>query len=77
MGFRFKAVNEKPRIKKREFLKAVHALICSVHDDGTPVAIQQKFEKIDVANYTEEQVETKFNYIKTLLTQWKHSQEKK
>jgi hypothetical protein len=70
LGYRFTSTQQKPKMTKREALSKIHALMCYV-DDGTPITMQQKFEKIDVDKYTDAQIKDIFNHITTLIKQVK------
>jgi hypothetical protein len=55
MGLRFTAKKQTAALKKREALAKIHAVLCEA-ETGEPVVIRQKFEKINVSQYTDEQV---------------------
>jgi hypothetical protein len=70
LGYRFTSTQQKPKMTKREFLREIHSVICSV-DTGEPVAVWQKFEKINVAQYTDTQVNAIYNSVIAIFKQYK------
>lgn len=69
IGYRFTPVHQKPKMTKRELLREVHAMICSTESDE-PIAIRQKFEKINVNQYTDEQVTRILKNLKALVNEY-------
>jgi hypothetical protein len=55
MGLRFTAKKQAATLKKREALTKIHAVLCEA-ETGEPLIVRQKFEKINVSQYTDEQV---------------------
>lgn len=68
LGYRFTSTQQKPKMTKREALKQIHAMICSAETDE-PIAVQQKFEKINVNQYTDEQVTSILRSLKALVNE--------
>lgn len=72
LGYRFRSVDEKPKMTKRDFLREVHSYICSVDIyTDEPLVVRQKFEKINVAQYTDAQVNAIYKRIITIYEQYK------
>lgn len=59
-------VADKPKKTRREALREIHAMMCCAESDE-PIAIRQKFEKINVNQYTDEQVTRILKNIKALV----------
>lgn len=68
-------VADKPKKTKREVLREIHAMMCCAESDE-PIAVQQKFEKINVNQYTDAQVTRILKNIKALTNEVDKSQKK-
>lgn len=69
LGYRFTSAQHKPKMTKREAVMQIHAWLCQA-DLGEPVSAVQKFEKINVSQYTDEQVSRILNGIKAVVNEY-------
>lgn len=65
IGGKHYMIADKPKKTKREVLREIHAMMCCAETDE-PIAVQQQFEKINVNQYTDEQVTRILKSIKAL-----------
>jgi hypothetical protein len=61
MGLNFRPANKisspAPKIPRREALRNIHQVLCEVSiEQNEPLIVRQKFEKINIDAYTDEQV---------------------
>jgi hypothetical protein len=68
LGYRFRSTQQKPTMTKREVLREIHAMVCNTESDE-PLAVRQKFEKINVNHYTDEQVTCILKSLKALVNE--------
>jgi hypothetical protein len=75
LGYRFISSQHKTSMTKRQALKEIHAMLCNA-DTDEPLAVQQKFEKINVNEYTDEQVTRILKSIKATSHEFEKSKTK-